>query len=143
MERVTVLLNRNESHFKFIEPQCSIDEALCRMSAEGTEYLVVMDEDSRFLGVITEHDIASKALREKLSLAKTPVRRVMNCQLPIASTDDTIEQCLLQMERYHVKLLPVFEGFMFKGVISADDILHEAASNRSDIFDEDESQLVY
>ena len=65
MEKVTIILNRKESHFNYISPACSLDEALCRMNCEGTDHLVVIDEDGRFNGVITEHDIASKAVLEK------------------------------------------------------------------------------
>ena len=97
------------------------------MSCEGTDHLAVIDDDGRFMGVITEHDIATKALLEKVPLTKTTVRKLVNRQLPIASTEDTVEQCLLRMRQYNVKLLPVFEGYMFKGIISADDILQEAA----------------
>ncbi len=143
MEKITVILNRKESHFRHISPGCSVDEALCRMNCEGTDHLAVIDDDGRFTGVITEHDIASKVLLEKMSLTKTNVRTLVNRQLPIASTEDTVEQCLLRMRQYNVKLLPVFEGFMFKGLISSDDILQEAANNRAGIFDEEESGLVY
>ena len=127
MEKVTHILNRKESHFRYISPASSLDEALCRMSCEGTDHLAVIDEDGAFIGVITEHDIATKALLEKVPLTKTTVRKLVNRQLPIASTEDTVEQCLLRMRQYNVKLLPVFEGYMFKGIISADDILQEAA----------------
>ncbi len=143
MEKITVILNRKESHFANISALCSIDEALCRMSSEGVDHLAVMDEEGRFMGVITEHDIASKAVMEKMSLVKTNVKRLVNSHLPIASTEDTVEQCLHRMQQHHVKLLPVFEGFLFRGIISSDDILSEAASNRTEIFDEDDSRLVY
>jgi len=143
MEKVTNILNRKESHFDYISPGCSLDEALCRMNCEGTDYLVVIDDDSRFIGVITEHDIATKAVLEKISLTKTLVRKLVNSNLPIASTEDTVEQCLQRMQRHHVRLLPVFEGFLFKGIVSADDILREAASHRMEIFDENESKLAY
>jgi CBS domain-containing protein len=143
MEKITVILKRKESHFRHISPSCTVDEALCRMSCEGTDHLAVIDDDGRFMGVITEHDIASKVLLEKLSLTKTIVRKIVCRNLPIASTEDTVEQCLLRMRQYNVKLLPVFEGFMFKGLVSSDDILQEAASSRAGIFDEEESGLVY
>ena len=143
MEKITIILNRKESHFNYISPACSLDEALCRMNCEGTDHLVVMDEDGRFKGVITEHDIASKAVLEKLSLTKNTVRKLVNSNLPIASTEDTVEQCLQLMQRHQVRLLPVFEGFLFKGIITADDILREAASHRAEIFDEDEFRVAY
>ena len=143
MEKITMILGRKESHFKYIAPLATLDEALCRMSCEGTDHLAVMDDDGRFIGVITEHDIATKAILEKMPLIKTSVKRLVNRHLPIASMEDTVEQCLQRMQQYQVKFLPVFEGFVFKGIISADDILHEAANCRGDIFDEDASRLVY
>lgn len=135
MEKITEILNRKESHFKYISPQCSLDEALCRMNCENTDHLVVMDEDDHFIGVITEHDIAARALLDKTPLTRTLVKKFVNKRLPISSTEDTVEQCLDRMQQYKVKLLPVFDGFSFKGIISADDILKEIARRRAEIFD--------
>ncbi len=143
MEKITVILNRKEPHFRVVSPDCTVNDALSRMNCENIDHLVVMDEDDRFMGVITEHDIASKALLEKTPITKSPVKKFVNKRLPIASTEDTVEQCLQRMQQYKVKLLPVFEGFAFKGIVTSDDILKEAASNRSDIFDEDETPIVY
>lgn len=143
MEKITTILNQKESYFKYISPYSTVDEALCRMNCEKTDHLVVIDEEDRFLGVITEHDIASKAVLEKMPLTKTLVRKLVNKELPIASTDDTVEQCLRRMQQYHVNLLPVFDGLRFKGVVSADDILKQAASSRNRIFDEDETALIH
>lgn len=143
MEKITQILKRKEPHFRYIAPQCSLDEALNRMSCEATDHLAVIDEDRRFIGIITEHDIACRALVSKIPLTSTPVKKMLNVLLPIASLDDTVEQCLQKMEQYHVKVLPVFEGMQFKGIITADDILHEAASNRAEIFDQDETAVIY
>ncbi len=143
MEKVTLILKRKESHFRYISPLSSADEALCRMNCEGTDYLVVMDDDGHYVGVVTEHDIATKLMLESKSLSRTPVRHVANRELPIASVDDTVEQCLRRMRQYNVKLLPVFEGNNFVGMVTSDDILEELVSLRADIFDEDETPLVY
>lgn len=98
---------------------------------------MVIDEEGKFLGVVTEHDIASKALLTDLPLSKTTVKKLVNRELPIASTDDTVEQCLQRMRQHNVRLMPIFENFHFIGVISGDDILREAARSRTDIFDDD------
>jgi CBS domain-containing protein len=143
MEKVTVILDRKQSHFRHIASSSSVHAALCRMSCEGTDHLAVMDEDSRFIGVITEHDIATSVLVDELPMTKTLVSRLVNRQLPIATTEDTVEQCLQRMRQYNVKLLPVFEGFQFKGIVTAEDILQEAADCRMRIFDEDRSMVAY
>ena len=84
MEKITQILKRKEPHFRYIAPQCSLDEALNRMSCEATDHLAVIDEDRRFIGIITEHDIACRALVSKIPLTSTPVKKnaervIANC----------------------------------------------------------------
>ena len=134
MGKVKTLLNSKNSFLKFISPHSSIAEALYCMSTQRTEYLIVV-EDDHFLGVITEHDILTRAILKDLSLSKTPVSQLMNVLLPVASIDESIEDCLERMSQYNVRLLPVFEdGIHFKGVISSNDIFKEIALKRKEVF---------
>ncbi len=135
MEKINEILARQLPHFKNIEPGCSISDALCRMTTYNTEYLIVMDETDNFLGLITEHDVASKALFMNKSLTDTKVIDILNTKLPFADAGDTLEQCMTVMKKHHVKFLPVFSNLEFKGIVSTDDILEEAVSHRSEIFD--------
>ncbi|MBI3140091.1 MAG: CBS domain-containing protein [Sphingobacteriales bacterium] len=135
MEKLNEILARQLPHFKNIEPDCSISDALCRMSTYNTEYLIVTDKADNFLGLITEHDVASKALFLNKSLTDTRVIDILNTKLPFADAGDTLEQCMTVMKKHHVKFLPVFSNLEFKGIVSTDDILDEAVSHRSEIFD--------
>ncbi|MBI5370684.1 MAG: CBS domain-containing protein [Sphingobacteriales bacterium] len=135
MEKINEILARQQPHFKNIEPGCSVSDALCRMSTYNTEYLIVMDETDNFLGLITEHDVASKALFMNRSLTDTRVMDILNTQLPFADAGDTLEQCMTVMKKHHVKFLPVFSNLQFRGIVSTDDILDEAVNHRSEIFD--------
>lgn len=136
MENVTAILNRKQSHFNKISPDCSITDALCRMSCQHTDYLIVVDDDENFLGLLTEHDIATKTIFRNRSIASTQVKEVMNTQLPVADADQTVEGCMQLMRRFNVRFLPVFESHNFLGVVSTEDILQEAVSHRFGIFDE-------
>jgi signal-transduction protein with cAMP-binding, CBS, and nucleotidyltransferase domain len=135
MEKVTEILSRKQPHFKHISPACSVDDALCRMSCQNTDYLIVMDEDNNFLGLITEHDIARRKIFEKEPSSKSEVRDMMNTNFPLADASDTLEQCLTVMKRFHTRYLPVFNELSFMDVISSDDILEEVFKNRNEIFD--------
>jgi CBS domain-containing protein len=135
MEKVTEILARKQLHFKKISPVCSISDALCRMSSQHTDYLIVMDDNENFLGLLTEHDIASKTIFANQSLTKTRVNEMMDTRLPVADVDDTVEECMKLMKRYHVRYLPVFNDLNFIGIVSTDDILEEAVSHRAAIFD--------
>lgn len=135
MEKVTTILSRHQFHFKKISPSCSISDALCRMSSQNTDYLIVMDDNNNFLGLLTEHDVASKTIFMNKPLTKSCVNEMMNTRLPFADVDDTVEDCMKVMKRYHVRHLPVFKNLVLMGIISTDDIIDEAVSHRNEIFD--------
>ena len=123
MENVTVLLAKKQSHFKKISPNSSISDALCRMSCQNTDYLIVMDDDEKFLGLLTEHDIATKTMFNQRSIVNATVNQMVNTRWPVADADYTVEDCMRLMSRYNVRYVPVFNNLNFLGVVSSDDIL--------------------
>ncbi len=135
MEKLNQILSRQQPHFKNITPGSSIRDALCRMSTLNTDYLIVMDVKDNFLGLLTEKDIARKALFLNRSLSETKVKDLMTTQWPFADVNNTVDQCMTTMKEYHVKYVPVFKNLEFIGVVSADDILQEAVKQRREIFD--------
>jgi CBS domain-containing protein len=136
MEKITAILDRKQTHFNKISPACSISHAAFRMSAENTEYLIVLDEDEKFMGLLTEHAIARKTIFTNRTIEEISVKEIMNTSVPYTDVNDTIEHCMRLMKRYNTRYLPVFEGFSFRGIISSDDILEEAVYSRTGIFDE-------
>ncbi len=134
MEKITSILVKKELHFHTIPSGSSVDTALSRMCHENVDYLIVMEE-GKYVGLITEHDITSKAVVRNKQLSKTKVGEVLNNRLPAATTDDTVERCMQLMRQHHVRYLPVFEDYSFRGIVSTEDILEEAVNNRMEIFD--------
>jgi len=135
MEKITAILAKKQPHFHTVSPTCSVNDALSQMCCENVEYLVVIDDDEKYLGLITEHDITSGVILAKKHLLKTTVNDIMNKRLPVATTEHTVEKCMQLMNQHHIRHLPVFENFEFKGIVSSEDILNEAVNNRMEIFD--------
>ena len=135
MEKITNILSKKQPHFHTVSPASSANNALCQMCCENVDYLVVIDDEERYIGLITEHDIASRVIATNKQLGKTKVKDIMNKSLPVATTEDTVEKCMQLMRQHHVRYLPVFENFLFKGIVSSEDILEEAVNNRMEIFD--------
>src|SRR5690606_13222482 len=119
MEKLTQILAGKQNHFLRISPTCHIQDALSRMNTQNTGYMIVMDDDDRFLGLLTEHDIFSKSLYGTKSFTSSRVKDIMNTAFPIAYADDSVEQCIRLMNRHHVRYLPVFNNHDFAGVVSA------------------------
>ena len=136
MENITVILEQKQPHFNRISPQSTVSDALCRMACLQADYLIVMDEDDQFLGLITDHDIATRVIFHNKDFHSITVRSVMNTQLPIAETAQSVEDCMKLMKSHHVRYIPVFREHSFAGIISAQDILEEAVKQRQEIFDE-------
>ena len=134
MEKVTNILTRKHPHFNTISPLCTVSDALHRMCCENVDHLIVLDGDD-YRGVLSEHDITVKLMYFSKPLNKIYVQDIMNTGLPVASNEDTLERCMLLMKQFSVRYLPVFDGLIFKGIISSDDIIEEAVFNRTDIFD--------
>src|SRR4029079_11396179 len=89
MERVTLVLERKGAHLHTVSSESPITDALQQMRSENVDYLVVLNDNERFLGILTDHDIATKILIGRKPFHKTSVREVMNTRLPGVTTEDT------------------------------------------------------
>lgn len=136
MERIADVLDRKYPQFNTVVPECLVSDALYQMCSENVDFLIVMDGD-KFLGVITDHDIASKILFEDRPLNRIRVKEFMSKILPVTTPDTSLEQCMQLMERYNVRHLAIFDQFTFKGVVSSYDLMKEALKKRSATFDEE------
>jgi CBS domain-containing protein len=123
MERIAEVLARKFPQFNTVVPDCLVSDALYQMCCENVDFLIVM-EDDKFKGIITDHDIAAKILFEDRPLNKIQVKEFMSRTLPVTTSETSIGQCMQLMERYNVRHLAIFNRFDFQGVISSDDLMH-------------------
>lgn len=135
MERIAEVLRLKIPQFNTIAPVRNILDAMHQMRCENVDYLIVMDDDERFIGILTEHDIAEKVFRFK-DLENATVRDFMSTNLPVANANDSLEYCMQLMERYNVSYLVVYDQFEFMGVLSMNDLMKQALSKRKDTFTE-------
>lgn len=136
MERVADLLRHKYPQFNNISPNRSIHDALHQMHAENVDYLIVMDDD-RFLGVLTEHGITEKIIYRSRDMDTAAVREFMTTYLPVATPNDSLEYCMQLMERYNVRHLTIYDRFNFKGVISSHDLMKQILLKRRNIFSDE------
>ena len=135
MVRVSDALASIYPQFNTIDPDAFVSDALYKMCSENVDYMIVQEND-RFIGIITEHDIANKVLYTEKPLSMVPVRSFMNQCLPVATADNTIEYCMQLMERYNIRYVAVYDEFTFKGIVSAQDLMRFTLSKRTAIFDD-------
>lgn len=137
MEKVHDLLSRKYPQFNTVSTTCLISDALYKMCSENVDYLIVL-EDEKFKGIITDHDIASRILSEDRPLNKIAVKEFMNGSLPVAPPDSSLQACMQMMERFGVKHVAVYDRFEFRGVVSTTDLMKEALHSPAAFFVETE-----
>ncbi|MGN6163341.1 MAG: CBS domain-containing protein [Flavisolibacter sp.] len=135
MEKVADVLDRKYPQFNTVSPNCLVSDALYQMASENVDHLIVL-EDEKFMGILTDHDIASKVLFDERPLKKIPVKEFMNRTLPVATSEDSLEHCMQLMERFNARHLAVYDSFIFKGVVSSHDIIQQALNKRKETFEE-------
>lgn len=138
MKQVSELLSRKYPQFNTVVTDCLVSDALYQMCCENVDYLIVM-EDDKFKGLITDHDIASRILFENRPLNQIKVSEFMNTALPVTTSETSLQGSLKLMERYGVKHLVVYDRFDFRGVVSSHEVMQEVLSQRDELFAEEET----
>ena len=136
MEHVADLLARNYPQFNTALANCLVSDALYQMCCENVDYLIIF-EDSKFKGIITDHDIASRILFENRPLKEIEVREYMNTSLPVATPETTLQNCMKLMERYNVRHLAIYDRFDFRGVVSSYELMQAALHRENGFFQEE------
>jgi signal-transduction protein with cAMP-binding, CBS, and nucleotidyltransferase domain len=137
MEQVADLLTRIYPQFNTASSNCLVSDALYQMCSENVDYLIIL-EDNKFMGIITDHDIASRILFENRPLNQIHVREYMNTALPVVTPETSLHNCMKLMERYNVRHLAIYDHFDFKGVVSTYEIMQEALNKRSGLLEDEE-----
>ncbi len=135
MEKVADILGVKYPQFNTVSPTHTINDALYQMCCENVEFLIVMD-GYKFLGILTEHDIANKVLFNKKPLNEILVRDFMSSSVPVATVNDSFEHCMQLMEQHNARYIAIYDRFEFKGIISSYDLIQQALKKRKETFEE-------
>jgi signal-transduction protein with cAMP-binding, CBS, and nucleotidyltransferase domain len=125
MRTVSALLATKGVQNNFIDANATVLEALNKMQCDNLSYVIVM-QNNNYMGVLSERDYVRKVILVDKHSHTTRVHEIMTRDLPYVSSKDTVEHCLMLMNLYKTRYLPVFDEFKFKGVLTINDLLREA-----------------
>ena len=110
-------------HQKLIlSPQETISIAAAKMK-EHNVGIIVVAEENKFLGVITDRDIVIRCLALGKDPKSTRIENVMTSPIVHCMEDDSIENVTKKMSNAHVHRLPVMDHHMkLCGFISVNNI---------------------
>ncbi|MBN1763328.1 MAG: CBS domain-containing protein [Methanomicrobia archaeon] len=103
------------------------EETLVTKIAEDMEELgigsVVITKDGKPTGIITERDIALKALLKNRRASEVKAREIMTSPLVTIDPEDSVEEACKLAARKRIKRLPVVENGVPVGIVSIRDLL--------------------
>ena len=107
---------------KTIEMSATMAEAAKLMKKNRIGSLVVIDNSSRPIGIITERDFAYKIIAENKG-TDMKVKDIMTCDVKTIDQDRTLKDAAKLMAAHVIKRLPVVSGGKLVGIISIEDIM--------------------
>ena len=133
MRSVSAVLRRQGGPVS-VAPSTPVAEALQIMADRNIGSVVVMDND-RYLGIMTERDYSRKVILKGKNSADTTVSEIMSEDLPVVKPSDTIDYCMEIMSNKNIRYMPVFENNQLVGVISMSDVVKETILAQKETID--------
>jgi CBS domain-containing protein len=124
MKKVSNILNRKGSSVIAIDGGTTVLDALKLMSDKNIGS-VVITEDGRYAGLLTERDYARKVILQGKSSLETQVREIMSTHFPRIIPENSVETCMYIMSENNLRYLPVFNRDVLCGIISISDVVTE------------------
>jgi len=125
MNSVKMLLKTKSTEFCFISPKAKIIEALRMMAEKNIGALMVMEE-GRLVGILSERDYARKVALMGRTSVDTPVADIMVSPVLTVSLQQNREDCMALMTAKRVRHLPVVDNGHVVGILSIGDLVKDA-----------------
>jgi len=129
------ILDRKGHDIHWIEPDSSVFDAVRRMAELGIGALLVT-EDDRPVGMMSERDYARKVILEGRSSRETKVGDIMSAPLITIEPEAAADAGLALMTQKRIRHLPVMDGDALKGVVSIGDLVNAVIDDQHHLIEQ-------
>jgi CBS domain-containing protein len=120
-----ILKNKNQKEIWSVRPKSTVFEALALMGEKEIGALMVIDENGKVAGIISERDYARKVILKGKASRETAVKEIMTPadQMYTVKPETSVDDCMVLITGKHIRHIPVFDNEKFVGIISIGDIV--------------------
>ena len=122
MKTVRQVLESKGKQVWSVHPDATVFDALRLMAEKEIGALVVIDE-GRIVGVVSERDYARKIILAGKASKDTPVSEIMSRAVLHALPQQTVGDCMALMTDKKIRHLPVLDGDQIIGILSIGDLV--------------------
>ena len=121
-ETVRSILDRKGHALYALPPEASVYDAIALMAEKGIGALLVVEE-GRIAGVVSERDYARKVILKGKHSKETRLEEVMTSEVITVTLDHTVDECMRIMTDCRIRHLPVLDASRLAGIISIGDLV--------------------
>lgn len=141
MKTVSQILEGKGGDIAAVTPGSSVYDALQLMAEREVGAVLVLD-DGRLAGILSERDYARKVVLLGKASRETPVRDIMTPRVVCVSLDHTVDQCMALMTDKRVRHLPVLVDDRVVGVVSIGDVVKATIAEQRYIIEQLEHYIM-
>lgn len=141
MITVKDLLNRSSGATVLVEPDDTVYRAL-QLMAENNVGAVMICEGNQILGIFTERDYCRKIILMGRSSLNTPTQDIMTKKMITIKPNQTMEECMELMTKYHIRHLPVQDEDKLVGIVSMRDVMEAIITSKQSRIDQLENYIL-
>jgi len=126
---VNQLLNSKDDEIFSVTPGALVIDAIKMMDEKKVGALLVIEND-KLAGIISERDYTRKVILKNRSSAKTKVSEIMTSNLKTADPSQSLDECMVIMAHSHIRHLPVVQDGQVIGILSIMDVVKNIISEQ-------------
>ena len=124
-----ILHSKKDSSVFTTTPDATVMDAAVVMAEKHIGGLLVMD-DEKIIGIVTERDFARKLALPGFSCGETLVRDIMSSPVMYVQPLQTSEECMALITENRLRHLPVVDEGKLIGMISIGDLVKDVISTQ-------------
>ena len=130
-----ILASKSDRAVHTIAASTSVFDAVRRMAEKNVGALVVVEND-RVVGIVSERDYARKIVLMARSSKDTPVRDIMSSPVLFVRPEQTSEDCMALMTENRLRHLPIMDSDRLVGLISIGDLVKDIISEQQFVIEQ-------
>jgi CBS domain-containing protein len=134
------LLQRKTTPLKFVREADSVFETVRKLVEHNVSAVLVLNEE-KLLGIVTERDIAKHVALEGRTARDTTAGEIMTRTVIYVRPEQTIEECMALMTERRIRHLPVLEGDQLIGIVSIRDLVGALVSEKQFVIEQLENYI--
>lgn len=105
-----------------VNPLQTVEDCAKKMIQEGVGSLII-EENGRLKGIVTEKDIVQKVVAFSLDAKKMPVNKIMTPNPTVIDPEKDLMEAIKIMNEKHLRRLPVVKDNKLIGLLTIRDVL--------------------